>query len=398
MLKTQSQALSGQVTKSQIRQWYQQCRQATLALFEGIDHSRFCRQAHPDFSPIGWHLGHIAFVESVQVLHQAAGIPAIAPHYHRLFAADSLPKRERANLPTFEQVCDYLNLVRDHVFQYLDKSTDQEFQQQARIWNWLLQHESQHAETIALILELQNLALVDTQNQDLLPQKSKFRNLSPSRDRTPPNLNDAIEIPSGYFTQGYDGIAALDNETPAHAVYLDSYRIDREVVTRGEYREFMRSGGYSQAQWWSEQGWQWLQKSLEVGEEIAQPLYWKAWQEGGDRDPVCGISWYEADAYARFVGKRLPTESEWEKAATSIAHAQIRLGNVWEWTSTPFHPYPNFKPFPYAGYSSVYFDDQHFVLKGGSWATQAWASRPTFRNWYHPHTRQIFAGLRCVSK
>jgi gamma-glutamyl hercynylcysteine S-oxide synthase len=392
MLKSQVYSPSGYVkqrTKSQIKQWYQQCREATLKLFEGIDRTAFCQQAHPDFSPIGWHLGHIAFTESVWILNRTAGLPAIAPHYHRLFAADSLPKMERANLPTFQQVCDYLNLVRERVWDYLENLSIDKFHEQERIWYWLLLHESQHAETITLILELQNLSVHDDQIR-----RSVFRNLDSLQDAFRRNLKTAIVIPSGYFEQGYNGLDALDNETPSHSVYVDAYAIDHYPVSRGEYQEFMKSDGYVQAQWWSEVGWQWLQASKESGEAITQPLYWNAWQSH-DFEPVCGLSWYEADAYARFVGKRLPTEAEWEKAAFN-PHSLNMLGNVWEWTSTPFHPYPDFAPFPYVGYSSVYFDDLHFVLKGGSWATQAWALRPSFRNWYHPHVRQIFAGLRCV--
>ncbi|MEE3719241.1 SUMF1/EgtB/PvdO family nonheme iron enzyme [Tumidithrix elongata RA019] len=404
MLTSQSYSPSGQLTKSQVKQWYQQCRQATLSLFEGIDRTTFCRQAHSDFSPIGWHLGHIGFTESVWLLHRTAGLPAIEPpHYLRLFAADGLPKVERDNLPTFEQICDYLNCVRDRVFRYLEDVSPEQFQQQQRLWYWLLQHESQHAETITIVLHLHNLS-AQLSAPNLLTEKPRFPKLrfrnSSFCNQDIPNLNDAIEIPAGSFQQGYGGLAALDNESPPHSVYLDTYSIDRYPITRAQYGEFIQSGGYQQSQWWSEAGWQWLQTSLVQGEKIAHPLYWNAWQDSGDSDPVCGISWYEADAYARSVGKRLPTEAEWEKATVYLNLNAERdypmLGNVWEWTSTLFYPYPHFMPFPYAGYSSAYFDDRHFVLRGGSWATQPWALRPTFRNWYHPHVRQIFAGLRCV--
>ena len=240
-----------------------------------------------------------------------------------------------------------------------------------------------------------------------------------------------IEIPAGYFEQGNNAIDALDNERPVHQVYLDTYSIDRYPVTCGQYRVFMEAGGYHNPRWWSEDGWKWLQSQT-----VEQPLYWSN-DPQWDNHPVCGVSWYEAEAYANFVGKRLPTEAEWEKAASwnpisgrrtypwgDVMPSDRRcnhnnavgqttpvnaypdgqsaygccdlLGNVWEWTASVFDGYEGFISYPYAGYSQVYFDGQHRVLKGGSWATRSWALRSSFRNWYHPDVRQILAGFRCV--
>ena len=241
-----------------------------------------------------------------------------------------------------------------------------------------------------------------------------------------------VEIPAGEFEMGSNRINVLDCESQAHRLFLESYSIDRYPVTCGEYRRFMAESGYQNPEFWSEPGWQWLQTH-----QVSQPLYWQDATEWDDR-PVCGVTWYEADAYARFVGKRLPTEAEWEKAATWDANrGQKRLypwgsetpsaktcnhnnrvghttpvnacpdgqsaygcfemlGNVWEWTDSWFQGYPGFESFPYTGFSQAFFDGQHRVLRGGSWATRPWALRGSIRNWYYPWIRQILAGFRCA--
>lgn len=240
-----------------------------------------------------------------------------------------------------------------------------------------------------------------------------------------------IEIPAGAFEMGSDAIEALDNERSRHYRHLQTYWIDPYPVTCGQYREFIAAGGYDNPKWWSLEGWEWLQANA-----VKQPLYWID-NPALDNHPVYGVSWYEADAYSRFVGKRLPTEAEWEKAASwDAANATKRLypwgeekptfqcnhdiliggttpvnaypegvsfygcydmlGNVWEWTCSWFEGYEGFQFYPYPGYSQIYFDGKHRVLKGGSWATYPWVLRCSFRNWYHPGVRQILAGFRCV--
>ncbi len=398
--------------RRQIGQWMQDCRTATLALFDDMDEVTFCRQPHPDFSPVGWHLGHIAYTEALW-LWQRTEHPPLFPEYHRLFAQDGLPKGDRQQLPPIAVVCEYLDIVRSHVSDYLYHCPIME---QERLWIWLLQHESQHSETIAIVLELQN-------NYHSGSHFSHF----PAPPPTP-----MILIPAGGFAQGHDSIAALDNETPVQSVDLADYWIDRTPVTCAQYQVFMAAGGYHAARWWSPAGWQWVQT-----ERLEQPLYWQS-AEALANHPVCGVSYYEAEAYANFVGKRLPTEAEWEKAASwqpdqqhcvtypwgedwptaercNFGHRYGQttpvdrfpygqsplgcvdmLGNVWEWTSSWFAPYPNFTAYPYPGYSQTYFDGEHRVLRGGSWATRPWALRNTFRNWYHPHMRQMLAGFRCA--
>ena len=399
-----------------------ECRIKTLELFQNMDEKTFRCQAHPDFSPVGWHLGHIAYTESLWILERTAALPCLFPQYRKLYAADGLPKNQRINLPSLVETRAYLDQVREKVLYHMEKT---DFQPQERLWRFLLQHESQHSETISFVLQL-------ISNQKSKEDKENSSHLSYFSPLIPNPLNEMIQISAGEFKMGSNSADALDNERSAHKVYLDTYSIDRYPITCKQYRIFMEAGGYKNRQWWSETGWEWLQR-----QKITEPLYWEdnsAWYN----NPVWGVSWYEAEAYANFVGKRLPTEAEWEKAASWDEQSQCRriypwgnkkptaencnhnninnqttpvnayslgqspyglydtLGNVWEWTASWFDDYPGFQHYPYKGYSQVYFDNQHRVLKGGSWATRSWALRCSFRNWYYPNMRQMFAGFRCA--
>ncbi len=360
-----------QSVKQQIQQDILSCREQTLSLFQNQDYQTFSAQAHPEFSPAGWHLGHIAYIWDYWILGKCAGLAPVKPEYLQLFRVDGLAKADRVRLPQLFEVCNYLNFVGDRLLTYLQSSST--FTEEEKLWRWLIQHETQHSETIAIVLQLQNK----------YPSPPKVLTL----DAQP----ELITIPAGYFTQGNNDLNAMDNEISSHAVYVNTFRISSHPVSQRLYQNFINAGGYTQPEWWSAIGWQWLQDA-----QISKPLHWQIF--GQDLNcPVCGINWYEAQAYAKFAGMRLPTESEWEKAANYLGDRLIMKNQVWEWTTTLFHPYPNFLPFPYAGYSSTYFDDQHYVLKGGSWASSFPTLRSPFRNWYQPHVRQIFAGLRCVS-
>ncbi|MEG3898523.1 ergothioneine biosynthesis protein EgtB [Microcoleus sp. SVA1_B6] len=424
----------------------QHCRSGTFKLFTGIDYDTFCRQAHPDFSPVGWHLGHIAYTEDLWLLQRCAGLKPVFPEYHQLFAADILPKKQRVFLPTLHEVELYLDAVRKKVLDYLEVAPIDE---QERLWRFIIQHESQHCETVAFVLQMQekeegsSATDLDTDtriNYNYLQggRRKKEEGILMPNSRCPiPNApcpipNSAIEIPGGKFYMGSDAAEALDNERSRHLCYLEAYSIDRYPVTCGQYRDFMESGGYQNPDWWSADGWKWLQ-----ADPVSQPLYWSE-NPAFNNHPVCGVSWYEAEAYCNFTGKRLPSEAEWEKAASWDATNQKyriypwgeeqpngslcnhgnnmantspvdafpkgasaigccdMLGNVWEWTASTFDAYPGFESYPYRGYSQAYFDGEHRVLKGGSWATFPQALRSSFRNWYYPGVRQIISGFRCA--
>jgi len=390
------------------------CRGETLRVIDCIPAEVFAQQIHPDFSPIGWHFGHIAFTEALWLLPATLQEKFNLPAYQILFRADGLPKDQRCHLPDQNTTKIYLDQIRLAVFEQLET---QGSNFSARLWYWLLQHETQHAETIAFLCRLAGIEIGAT---------TYVGNPNPAPIKT-----QMIEIPAGGFWQGSDDILAQDNERPAHWVELDRFWLDQYPVTWGEYQAFIDQGGYQKAQYWTAAGWQWRKKN-----QIIQPLYWSKINALSPylNHPVYGVSAYEAEAYGNFVGKRLPTESEWEKAAqlsildskfNGIAEfrekacnhnaywgqttpvndysprqtsttCQDLLGNVWEWTTSPFAPYQNFQAYPYEGYSQAYFDGKHRVLRGGSWATRPWGLRPSFRNWYHPWVRQILAGFRCA--
>jgi gamma-glutamyl hercynylcysteine S-oxide synthase len=334
-------------------------RTHTLSLFEGCEHNTFCKQAHLDFSPVGWHLGHIGYTEALWLLKDQA---TIQPEFAKIFAVDALPKGQRSALPPKARVLEYLAEIREAALKKTVLNSDE------RLWYFLIQHEAQHQETVQWILQL------------LQPQVGGLEPCQGLAQKT------MAQVPSGSFCQGSEKADALDNEQPIHQIHVPHFWIDMHPVGQGQYANFIEANGYQDPQWWTPQGWRWLRS-----EKITQPATW-----GGCADlPVCGVSWYEADAYSRFVGKRLPTESEWEKAATLGLLAG--RGQVWEWTQTWFHPYPGFESFPYYGYSAAYFDDAHRVLKGGSRATQPALKRSSFRNWFAPESRVPFTGLRCAS-
>ena len=405
--------------KELIIQTLNHCRQQTLGLFNYINNATFCHQIHPDFSPIGWHLGHIAFTEELWILRHLAKKTPIFKQYHKLFAADGLPKNERGNLPSLSEIRFYLDTVRTDVLSYLKTNPLQE----EKLWMFMIQHECQHNETIRLLLQLQQ---VKNDNYVLIKNDN-------NEEKTP----KTIKIEGGIFLMGNNEIEALDNEKSQHEVYVETYEIDMYPVTCGEYSKFMEEGGYENNKYWSKAGWEWLQKS-----PVKQPLYWQN-NHQYSLHPVCGVNYYEAEAYANFIGRRLPTESEWEKAASWDVINQKKnnypwgnklpdeelcnfnqikfwefpttpvntynqgksaygcvdmLGNVWEWTSTYFGEYPGFKYYPYQGYSQVYFDEKHRILKGGSFASFSHTLRCSFRNWYHPWVREILAGFRTVNR
>jgi gamma-glutamyl hercynylcysteine S-oxide synthase len=384
-------APAGDIARRALAADFRACRAATLAFFRGVDPALFRTQIHPLYSPLGWHLGHIAFTEALWLLEGGAGVTA--PALARAFAVDGLAKAERVGIPEPAEIFDYVARVRKAL---LVRLADPASVIDAALWRFVLQHEAQHAETATFVHALAQPA---TRADNIAPDTRPI---------------DYVSVPGGRAAIGHRGIEALDNEREAHAMEIRGFALARYPVTQARYAAFMADGGYRRREFWSGEGWAWR-----AAEAIERPLHWRP---SAPDHPVAGVSAHEADAFCRWAGARLPTEFEWEHAARGLVvtadsgniggvnrgttavgrfasgrsadGADDLFGNVWEWTASNFGPYPGFRAWPYEGYSQAWFDGRHRVVRGGSWATREFALRRSFRNWYVPETRQIFSGIR----
>ena len=238
----------------------------------------------------------------------------------------------------------------------------------------VLRHELQHTETMRQTMAI--AGLLPAGEPRLAPMSA---------------ADGWLEIPAGSFAMGAGAEGfAYDNERPRHTRAHGAFAIARRPVSNASWMHFSEGGGYVRREWWSAEGWAWKEEhDITHHPDVAA---------GHPLAPVCHVSWFEADAFARAHGARLPTEVEWERAATwsqddgdeALAH----VGEVWEWTSSHFVGYPGFRAHPYREYSEVFFGTDYRVLRGGSWATHPRVAGPRFRNWDLPLRRQIFAGVR----
>jgi iron(II)-dependent oxidoreductase len=366
----------------------QAVRRRTFDLVGHLGPADLERQIDPLMSPLVWDLAHIAAYEDLWLVHRFAGEPLLRPDLAARYDAFETPRSVRGEIELLDTTgaCEYLAAVRERALQVLDGRAPDPV-----LHEMVLRHELQHTETMRQAMEL---------GGTLPPGEPVLGPLTgPDAVLDPLTRPDGewLTVPAGPFRMGAAGDGfAYDNERPAHEIEVPAFRIARRPVTNGTWMHFVEGGGYVRREWWSDEGWAW--------KEDYDITHHAGVAAGHPDAPACHVSWFEADAFARSRAARLPTEAEWEKAATwdqvsGGAHGALEgLRCVWEWTSSSFGGYPGFVAHPYREYSEVFFGDGYRVLRGGSWATDPRVATVTFRNWDLPQRRQIFAGVRLATE
>jgi len=405
---------------------YKAVRDFSLVLSAPLEIEDYVIQSMPDASPTKWHLAHTSWFFETFVLSKAIReYKSPSPQYAYLFNSYYIqagerhlrPKRGLISRPTVRETLDYRRHVDEHMIRFMAGASEREWKELAPSIEIGIHHEQQHQELIVT-----DIKHVFSENP-LRPVYSKAaaRNGAPSS-------NERVSFDGGIYAIGHGGNGfGYDNEYPLHKVYLEPFRINSRLVTNRDYLEFMEDGGYKNAALWLSEGWAKIQSS-----GWNAPFYW---ERDGDRwryftlsgirdvdpdEPVCHVSYFEADAFARWAGGRLPTEAEWEVAASDVpmegnfveerafhpvparASGEGRLiqmyGDVWEWTQSAYMSYPGFKTLPGAlGEYNGKFMCNQFVLRGGSCATSETHIRKTYRNFFPPDARWQFMGIRLAS-
>ncbi len=429
----------GAVSKDVFVEKLEEARERTRVLLGPVSEEDLTAQHDQIMSPLIWDYGHIGNYEELWLLQRAHGRTLSKRELYDMYDASLHPREERPSLDLLDRPSAdrYLDAVRKAVLETLEGANlegDDPLLKDGFVYNMIIQHEYQHNETMLQALQLKQGAGYGLAPSVELPAGGQVE-------------EEMVPVPGGEFVMGTDDrVHALDNERNAHAVDLPDFLIDTTCVTNEAFARFVEDGGYEKREFWAPAGWEYISE-----QGITAPKYWYQpephswWTErfGFDEPlnpaaPVVHVSWYEADAYARWSGKRLPTEAEWEKAASwdprtgtkrlypwgndepTPVHANLdqlalraaevgaypagasaygvlgMVGDVWEWTATDLYAYPGFEAFPYREYSEVFFGPDYKVLRGGSWATRPGAMRNTFRNWDFPVRRQLFVGFRCA--
>ena len=446
-------------TREELRAELESVRARTLQLVEPLSHAALERQHSPLMSPIAWDLGHIAAFEDLWLVRRLGEVSS-EQQIDEAFDAFRTPRARRGELdiPDPDRLLRRLAETRARTLaglERVDLGSSNPLLRDGYVYEMVRDHEAQHQETI-----LQAILLLT--DERYVP---KVRRPAPPPHPEAPR-REFLRVPAGTFRMGAaSGGFAYDNERPARDAATGAYEIARYPVTNREYLEFIAAGGYLDPVLWSAEGWSWRCRadlvapggwrprgasahdralSAEAARDLARDDGLSAWafvsglgQVGLEPDaPVIHVCFWEAEAYARFAGARLPTEAEWEKAAAfdpdtgntspfpwgdgrpcaeranvdqlrfgtaavtafpggrSALGCWAMIGDVWEWTDSEFREYPGFQAFPYDEYSAVFFGPDYRVLRGGSWATRGTVARNSFRNWDYPIRRQIFSGLR----
>ena len=411
---------------------YERVRGVTVALAAPLEIEDQVVQTMPDVSPVKWHLAHTSwFFETFVLRALEPGRAPLRAGFHDLFNSyyqglgDPYPRPRRGTLsrPTVAEVLAYRQAVDEGMRRLFGTAAESPFDTVRFVIELGLNHEEQHQELI-----LTDAKHVLAEN----PSRPSYRPESAGRDDSPRRAGSQAAAGWAEFEGGIVGLGTsdpefrFDNERPRHDTLLQPFALARRLVTCGEFLAFVKDGGYERPELWMSDGW-----DCRLAAGWQAPLYWrpdgggwKVFTLGGERavredEPVCHVSWYEADAFARWAGARLPLEAEWEQAAVSNAGARPGellesgrlhpapapagsgpglaqlIGDAWEWTASPYVPYPGFQPFAGAlGEYNGKFMANQLVLRGGSCVTPARHIRPSYRNFFPPQTRWQFSGIR----
>ena len=388
------------VSRKPLSEQYREVRAYTEKLCEPLEIEDYVVSSMPDVSPTKWHLAHTSwFFETFILRDRYPGYVALNPRYAFLFNSYYVQAGERhcraqrglVTRPTVEQVFEYRRYVDEHMLRLLENIDEDP------IVTLGLHHEQQHQEL--LLTDIKHVLWTNPLRPAYDPARSSQSSISAAKGWR--------EIPEGVHRIGDDSNGfVFDNERPAHRVFVERFKIAERLVTNREYLEFIEDGGYRKSTLWLAAGWAVVQ-----GESREAPIYWEKedhlWQEftfGGmtalDLDaPVCHVSYYEADAFARWAGHRLPTEAEWETAARIEPDLPQLFGDRWQWTQSAYVAYPGFVPAVGAigEYNGKWMSDQ-WVLRGSSVATPPGHARVTYRNFFPSDTRWQFTGIRLASQ
>jgi len=398
-------------------QWAR-ARHETDQLFQLVKPEHLYDRPIAERHRIIFYLGHLDTFDW-NLLRQPLNLRAFNPAVDTLFAFGidpidgGLPTDQPSDWPTQHQIIDYTHQIRAHLDQaFTDNDSNQ------LLLNVAIEHRWMHAETLTYMLHQ-------------LPLKKRNKLVQIEVPTSQPLHQQTIQIPAGQANLGISDSATFDceNEFQGHQTEVEAFTIDRYKVTNGQYLQFVQQGGYQNRNLWSQPAWQWQQQN-----QITHPAFWKPhddqfiYRAFFEEIPMpldwpVYVSHAEATAYANWVGRRLPSEAEWHRAAhgaptepgyldmqrwdpipvnafpASRSHCGVEglIANGWEWTSTPFAPLPGFVPFSfYPGYSADSFDGNHYVLKGGSPRTEKCMLRPSFRNWFQPQYQYAYSAFRCA--
>ena len=445
-----------EIASAQLIEALKETRTRTLELVADLSEAQFMGPRLPIVNPLRWEIGHLAWFQEFWVLRHLRGQPPIFKNGDALYDSARVAHDTRWDLPLLERgkTLAYMERVLERVIEQAGYEScsvkDAEGYDQDYFLNLVLLHEQMHAEAITYTRQTLSYPA-----PAIAVNKERFTEQDAPLTETNNDVTGDAEIPGGRFTLGSatESGFAFDNELLAHEVEITPFTISKTAVTNAEFKHFVEDGGYRRSELWTTEGWQWRNA---VNAE--HPVYWRQdgngrwlqrnfeeWVALDERLPVIHVNWHEADAYCRWANRRLPTEAEWEMAASAEPSANGRrlsgqkrrypwaeelptveranldflamgclpvdalpagdsafgcrqmIGNVWEWTASDFKPYPGFVAGPYKEYSAPWFGD-HKVLRGGCWATRSRLIHNTYRNFYTPERRDVWAGFRTCAR